>query len=143
MQERARLFHVVDVALQTRAGVLIDHWPDVGGERRGIADPQLLHRPYQHLHQIVGDIVLHQQQALQIENRRRIARGEEPLASLEDELLDEEALLDEDAVLATEDDAEDDTPDVLLSEAGNVLVDALLLKQQAFAIRTQKEMNNK
>ncbi len=84
-----------------------------------------------------------EQLALQIENRRRIARGEEPLASLEDELLDEEALLDEDAVLATEDDAEDDTPDVLLTEAGNVLVDALLLKQQAFAIRTQKEMNNK
>ena len=34
---------------------------------------------------------------------------------------------------------EDDIPDVLLTEAGNVLVDALLLKRRAFAVNTAEE----
>lgn len=70
--------------------------------------------------------------ALEIENKRRKAKGEEPLASLEE---DEEGVEAEGdgADLASEEE-EDDEPDVLLSEAGNVLVDALVLKQQRFAL---------
>jgi len=75
--------------------------------------------------------------ALLIENKRRIARGEEPLASLEDDApdVDDESLDD-----ATTD--EEELPDVLLTEAGNVLVDALLLKQQAFAVHTENSNTN-
>ena len=95
--------------------------------------------------------------ALSIENKRRVAKGEEPLASLDED--DEEADEASDAVAegdetatnageevanaANEDDAaidevdaeseENDAPDVLLTEAGNVLVDALVLKQQRYA----------
>ena len=35
--------------------------------------------------------------------------------------------------------AETEEPDVLLSEAGNVLVDMLLLKQRAYAVHTPEE----
>ncbi len=41
------------------------------------------------------------------------------------------------ADLASE--TEDETPDVLLTEAGNVLVDALVLKQQRFAVHAGKK----
>ena len=82
--------------------------------------------------------------ALQIENKRRKAKGEEPLASLEEdeEEADAETIEDADsedsAELASE--TEDEAPDVLLTEAGNVLVDALVLKQQRFAVHAgQKE----
>ena len=71
-------------------------------------------------------------QALLIENKRRVARGEEPLASLEDDTLDEE----DEALSEAADTEDEDVPDVLLTEAGNVLVDALLLKQQAYAVHT-------
>lgn len=98
--------------------------------------------------------------ALAIENKRRAAKGEDLLASLDD--LDEEGTADADelqnpedgsaeasdtdAVVANaeqdsaENDAEeDDAPDVLLTEAGNVLVDALLQKRRAFAVNTGEE----
>jgi carboxyl-terminal processing protease len=69
--------------------------------------------------------------ALAIENRRRKGKGEELLTSLES---DEDEESDADAEDAAED--EDDEPDVLLTEAGNILVDALILKRQAYAINT-------
>lgn len=86
-----------------------------------------------------------EQKALVIENKRRKAKGEEPLASLdeldEEEEADAAALDGEDpdqvaeVVEETETGAEDE-PDVLLTEAGNVLVDVLLLKQRAYAVHT-------
>jgi carboxyl-terminal processing protease len=69
--------------------------------------------------------------ALAIENRRRKGKGEELLTSLES---DEDEESDADAEDAAED--EDNEPDVLLTEAGNILVDALILKRQAYAINT-------
>jgi carboxyl-terminal processing protease len=77
-----------------------------------------------------------EQKALLIENKRRKAKGEELLTSLDDE---EEEAAGEDGIaedLAAAEPAEEDTPDVLLTEAGNVLVDALLLKQRAYAVHT-------
>jgi carboxyl-terminal processing protease len=86
--------------------------------------------------------------ALTIENKRRKAKGEELLTSLEDEK--QSAVLDHsgadqdsdeptsDTLAGTDTQTEAETeeekmPDVLLSEAGNVLVDSILLKQQRFA----------
>jgi carboxyl-terminal processing protease len=78
-----------------------------------------------------------EEKALVIENKHRAATGEELLASLDDEEADEE-----DADAAAEDEEEDEEADpkddVLLMEAGNVLVDALLLKQQRFAVHSQE-----
>lgn len=85
--------------------------------------------------------------ALAIENKRRIAVGEEPLASLDDmdeseedseaESEDESQGLaeneEEPAHDALENGEEDEQDDVLLIEAGNVLVDALLLKNPRYA----------
>lgn len=70
-----------------------------------------------------------ERKALAIENRRRAALGEEPLAALEDDFLED----DEDAAGENAADSGNKRPDVLLTEAGNVLVDALLLRQQRFA----------
>ena len=74
--------------------------------------------------------------ALDIENKRRLAKGEEPLKSLEEDASSEEE--DEAAFdpLSVEDDSEED--DILLTEAGNVLVDALLIKKRRFAAHTPK-----
>ncbi len=72
------------------------------------------------------------EKALEIENKRRKAKGEEPLASLEEDEEDLEAEVD--GLALASDEEEEDEPDVLLSEAGNVLVDALVLKQQRFAL---------
>ena len=86
--------------------------------------------------------------ALAIENKRRKAKGEELLTSLDDDKEDDSAEpshseTDQDGDESTSDQVADtDTqteseeekmPDVLLSEAGNVLVDAILMKQQRFA----------
>lgn len=71
-------------------------------------------------------------EALAIENKRRAANGEEPLASLDDE----EEAAESEAIAAAEDageDAEEDD-DVLLLEAGSVLVDSVVLKQEHFAV---------
>ncbi|MEP5566684.1 MAG: carboxy terminal-processing peptidase [Halioglobus sp.] len=99
--------------------------------------------------------------ALNIENKRRVAKGEEPLASLDEEdeaendQTDSSAEPDGDPVAATTDaegdsvaeasdeeelDAEeDDAPDVLLTEAGNVLVDALVLKREHYATNVSEK----
>jgi carboxyl-terminal processing protease len=77
-------------------------------------------------------------QALAIENKRRKALGEEILESF-DEYEGEEGGTEEGDQVAEADDAveeEEDETDVLLSEAGNVLVDALLLKERRFAAHT-------
>ncbi|MFT6958242.1 MAG: carboxyl-terminal processing protease [Halieaceae bacterium] len=101
--------------------------------------------------------------ALTIENKRREAKGEDLLASIDDldvdaddNAVDEEFVDEEDAdlpsgadnaesVAAAETRAEDesaneaDEPDLLLTEAGNVLVDALMIRRQAFAVNTSPE----
>ena len=83
-----------------------------------------------------------EQKALAIENKRRVAKGEEPLASLdeEEEASEEEADTVAEAQIddegATE---EEDEVDVLLTEAGNVLVDALVLKQQRYAANVREK----
>jgi len=69
--------------------------------------------------------------ALSIENKRRKARGEEPLAALDKA---DEAETDEEAAPAQEEESELD--DVLLTEAGNVLADSVLLTRRAYAVRT-------
>ena len=78
-----------------------------------------------------------EEKALVIENKHRAATGEELLASLDDEEADEE---DADAAVEDEEEDEEADPkdDVLLMEAGNILVDALLLKQQRFAVHSQE-----
>tara|TARA_R110001592_G_scaffold38609_1_gene127225 strand:- start:63723 stop:65846 length:2124 start_codon:yes stop_codon:yes gene_type:complete len=91
-----------------------------------------------------------EQKALLIENKRRVAKGEEPLASLDEEeevaeeidedlAASEEAEAEVDLVAEAEEEAEGEEPDVLLTEAGNVLVDLLLLKQRAYAVHTPAE----
>jgi carboxyl-terminal processing protease len=103
--------------------------------------------------------------ALAIENKRRAAKGEDLLASLdeleEDDAVETEEVASGDAETASDESAdvetagaqpdsddaestvaqaeEDDIPDVLLTEAGNVLVDALLMKRRAFAVNTAEE----
>jgi carboxyl-terminal processing protease len=86
---------------------------------------------------------LQESKALAIENRRRVAMGEEPLASLDDEseASDDEASAEEvDEETVAEADVEADEPaDVLLTEAGNILVDTLLMKRRAFAVHTPED----
>ena len=77
-----------------------------------------------------------EKKALAIENKRRLALGEEPLTSLEEETSDDEQEADETAE-EVGDEAQDEA-DVLLSEAGNVLVDTLVLKQQRYAVNAPK-----
>jgi carboxyl-terminal processing protease len=74
--------------------------------------------------------------ALAIENKRRQALGEELLTSLEN---DDSADLDEDSLPEEELAPDDNTPDVLLTEAGNILVDTLLIRKQAYAVHTPSE----
>ena len=93
-----------------------------------------------------------EQAALDIENKRRAAKGEELLDSLEDEEAEEEQLAEatvedgeqatseggsegQDVAAADATDAEEDEEerDVLLSEAGHVLVDSIMLKQHRYA----------
>jgi len=84
-----------------------------------------------------------EEKALGIENKRRKAKGEELLTSLDEEELDENGLLaeeEEHASSGDEDEEEkEEEPDVLLTEAGNVLVDVLLLKQRRFAVHDKQE----
>ncbi len=95
-----------------------------------------------------------EEKALNIENKLRLATGEELLTSLDDDEdeVDEDAETsdpddadtdsDTDAALASaedgEDEEEEEAKDVLLTEAGSVLVDALLLKQQRYAVHNQE-----
>jgi carboxyl-terminal processing protease len=88
--------------------------------------------------------------ALEIENKRRGALGEELLTSLDEEeeeatddltnvssASDDETPVDADSVAVANPEEEDEPTDVLLTEAGNILVDALLLKQRSFALRDE------
>lgn len=78
--------------------------------------------------------------ALSIENKRRKAEGEEPLASLERDT-DESDAFGESSEIELENEKgvdEEDADDVLLDEAGHVLVDALLLEQQGLALNQGK-----
>ncbi len=98
--------------------------------------------------------------ALAIENKRRVAKGEAPLTSLDeteeaveqgetDEVAEaaeqnDDTFADvsdssEDTASETADSDEDDTPDVLLTEAGNVLVDALVLKKTHYAANVSEK----
>ena len=81
--------------------------------------------------------------ALSIENKRRKAKGEELLTSLDEEAgeTDEETESDLDADADAEAEAEEQDPkdDVLLMEAGNVLADALIIKRQRFAAHSPEE----
>lgn len=98
--------------------------------------------------------------ALAIENKRRVAKGEAPLTSLDeteeaveqgetDEVAEAAEQNDdtfanvsdssEDTASETADSDEDDTPDVLLTEAGNVLVDALVLKKTHYAANVSEK----
>jgi carboxyl-terminal processing protease len=82
-----------------------------------------------------------EQKALNIENKRRKARGEELLTALEHEEedaddLDQQAAVDADGDDAdTEKEGEKEDDDVLLIEAGRVLVDVLALQQQSYAVQ--------
>ena len=69
-------------------------------------------------------------QQLAMENRRRVAKGEEPLEALEEENTDDIAMNDEESELKAETEKEEDkdkekAPDPLLTEASHILVDAL------------------
>jgi len=81
-------------------------------------------------------------EALAIENRRRSARGEEPLASLDDDDAGEEEDDSADGIAATDAEAQDDedeVDDVLLTEAGQILVDTLLMREPSYAVNAEKE----
>ncbi|MFN2327988.1 MAG: carboxy terminal-processing peptidase, partial [Chromatocurvus sp.] len=80
--------------------------------------------------------------ALAIENRRRSARGEEPLASLDDDGQEEEDEGATDSVAATDaetDEEADKTDDVLLTEAGHILVDTLMMREPSYAATAKKK----
>jgi carboxyl-terminal processing protease len=93
------------------------------------------------------------EKALSIENKRRKAKGEELLTSLQDDEdtdedrdshsdapdLDPLAANEIDDDVDQEDEEEDVTDDVLLMEAGYVLADALLLKQRRYALHQEEE----
>lgn len=76
-----------------------------------------------------------EEKALIIENKRRAAKGEELLASWDEQDEDEGETSSDDADSDSDDseEEEEDALDVLLTEAGNVLIDTMLLKQQRFA----------
>ncbi len=82
------------------------------------------------------------EEALAIENRRRSARGEEPLASLDEDTAENEEV-EPDAEAPETADAIDgdlaDRDDVLLTEAGNILIDTLLMREQAYAATAKKD----
>ena len=82
-----------------------------------------------------------EQKALAIENKRRKAKGEPLLASLEEadeDETDEESQEDVDTLAADLTEQGEDEDDVLLTEAANVLVDMLLLKEDRLAMRGAK-----
>jgi carboxyl-terminal processing protease len=91
----------------------------------------------------VAEREMREGKALSIENKLRAAKGEELLASWdehEDEADisdddDADADTDSDADIDSEEIEEEETPDVLLTEAGNVLIDTMLLKQRRYADR--------
>lgn len=85
-----------------------------------------------------------EEKALGIENKRRKAKGEELLTSLEhdteetDDLSENTPIDDEDGVDG-ENAEDEDADDVLLNEAGRVLADILLFEQQRYALQHDAE----
>ena len=91
------------------------------------------------------------EKALNIENKRRKAKGEDLLTALQedegghsddpdlDPLVANETETDDDDDDDQKDEEEDIADDVLLMEAGYVLVDALLLKQRRYALHQEEE----
>lgn len=67
-------------------------------------------------------------EALRIENKLRLSKGEELLLTWEAHDDEESDASDENT-----DEEDEEKPDVLLTEAGNVLIDTMLLKQQRIA----------
>jgi carboxyl-terminal processing protease len=81
-----------------------------------------------------------EKKALDIENKRRKAKGEDLLKELDhhdDEVNDLEDHSDTDGQEDAK--AKEEKDDVLLDEAGHVLVDALQLQQQHYALNHDKE----
>ncbi len=93
--------------------------------------------------QRVADREMREGKALSIENKLRAAKGEELLASWDEhedeaDTSDDEADADADADTDSEETAEveeEEVPDVLLTEAGSVLIDTMMLKQRRYADR--------
>ena len=84
--------------------------------------------------------------ALSIENKLRAAKGEELLASWDEHEKEAEAAAEADADSDSESDdseeeAEEEPTDVLLTEAGNVLIDTMMLKQQRYADTKQSTVS--
>ncbi|MGB1141677.1 MAG: carboxy terminal-processing peptidase, partial [Halioglobus sp.] len=77
-----------------------------------------------------------EQKALAIENKRRKAKGEPLLSELDEEESDEDEIA---GALGGEQDETDVADDVLLLEAGNVLVDMLMLKENRVAMSDRRE----
>jgi len=73
-----------------------------------------------------------EEKALAIENKRRKAQGEELLTSLEKDSEEEDAVAAHDSEVDIEKNEEND---VLLIEAGHVLIDMLLLSNERFALQ--------
>jgi len=85
----------------------------------------------------VAEREVRENKALSIENKLRAAKGEELLASWDEHETEAEESADDDTDSDTDADVvEDDVeeaPDVLLTEAGNVLIDTMMLKQRRYA----------
>jgi carboxyl-terminal processing protease len=72
--------------------------------------------------------------SLAIENKRRKAKGLEPLESFDEDIDEEVATADaDDSATAAEDEEEEEEADVLLVEAGNVLVDVVKAETEMLA----------
>ena len=79
------------------------------------------------------------EKALAIENRRREARGEEPLASLDDDPVESDAENEDEEADAGNEHGIDNGDDVLLMEAGNIFADTLLMREQAYAVSAKED----
>ena len=79
------------------------------------------------------------EQALAIENRRREARGKEPLASLDDDPVESDAANEDEEAVAGNEHGIDNGDDVLLVEAGNIFADTLLMREQAYAVSAKED----
>lgn len=75
-----------------------------------------------------------EEDALAIENKRRKAKGEELLTSLDDDKDEESEELANSEEATDAEEAKDSDSDVLLQEAGNVLADMLLLRRERYAV---------
>ncbi|MFT5484153.1 MAG: carboxyl-terminal processing protease [Halieaceae bacterium] len=78
---------------------------------------------------------------LAIENKRRLAKGLPPLKDLEENQSEETAETDGETVAASEEEEDDndfDSSEVLLGEAGKILVDTMILQNQRFVAEVLK-----